>query len=253
MQDFSSILRKEKHGDHFPETHWSLVLKAIDQGSSQGRDALGRLYLIYRYPLYAFIRRNGHSATDAEDLLQLFFARIVEGRHLANLRSEGGKFRSFLLTVLRNFLANERERERTLKRGAGCELLSLDLVDAEGRYQIEPSDPITPEVLFDQRWATALLTHVFQRLRQEYVSGQKADLFDELSEFLAGKSHGNEYAAIASRLRVSEDVVKVGVHRMRKRYGKILREEVARTVSRPEEIDAEIRHLIAAARGNTAD
>jgi len=224
-------------------------LAAVDRGSSQGRDALGRLYLIYRYPLYAFIRRGGHSADDAEDLLQGFFAKIVEGHYLATLRREGGKFRSFLLTALKYFLANERERARTLKRGGGRELLSLDLVDAEGRYQLEPADPLTPESLFDQRWATTLLAHVFQRLREEYKAGQKADLFDELSQFLDGKAHGTEYAAIARRHRLSENVVKVAVHRMRKRYGEILRDEVVRTVSRPEEVSEEIRHLIAAACG----
>lgn len=235
--------------EQFPDTCWSVVLAAADQGLPHAVKALGQLYADYWYPLYAFARRRGNAALEAEDLTQAFFLRLVEKQFLTSLKREGGRFRSFLLTAFKHFLSTEWERQTAQKRGGSQPRISCNDAEAELRYQVEPVENVTPETLFARRWATTVLDRVFEQVRRDYEKGDRAELFDELRAFLGGKERGTGYAEFALRHGISEGAVKVAVHRLRKRYGELLRAEVARTVSDPAEIDDEIRHLIAAACG----
>src|SRR6185369_3101480 len=229
----------------FRTTHWSVVLAATARDSPAGSQALAKLCSIYWYPLYAYVRRRGHDVHEAEDLTQQFFARLLQRSFLQSVSSEKGRFRSFLLASLKNFLANEWDRTQTQKRGGGRAPIPLDLGNAEYRYQVEPIDTATPEVLYERRWALTLMEQVMTRLRQEYVRNEKADLFDELKVFLSGEGKSMTYAELAAKHGVSESAVKMAVLRLRQRYGELLRLEIAQTVSSPEEVEAEIRHLIA--------
>jgi RNA polymerase sigma factor (sigma-70 family) len=231
----------------FVTTHWSVVLAAADRYAPDSQEALSQLYSDYFYPLYAFIRRRGNGPPEAEDLVQEFFARLLEKGYLANLKREGGRFRSFLLTALKHFLANQWEQARTQKRGGGQRLFALDELDAEGRYQLEPVEHATPESLYERRWAFEVLDHVRERLRLDYTASNKSDLFQQLEGFVSGDRPAAGYAEIAASQRISEGAVKVAVHRLRQRYGELLREEIARTVSAPEEVEQEIRYLITVA------
>ncbi len=229
----------------FQSTHWTVVLEAARQDSPSGQSALAVLYQTYRYPIYAFIRRSDHSPDEAEDLTQDFFTRLLEKNWLASITREGGKFRSLLLTAVKHFLANARDQARTQKRGGGQPLLSLDDESLENRYRFAPVDHVTPELLFEQRWALRMLEKVLERLRQEYTRAEKADLFEELKVFLSGSARPVAHAEIAAKYEISVSAVGVGVHRLRRRYGELLRQEIARTVNDPGEVDDEIRHLIA--------
>ena len=221
------------------------MLAAGHGDSTQARDALAQLCQTYWYPLYAYLRRQGYSTSDAEDLTQEFFARLIEKRKLADLTHEGGRFRSFLLTALNHFLVDEWKRGQAQKRGEH-RVISLDAQDAENRYLREPADPLTPEKLFEQNWALALLDTVFLRLQQEYQRAGKAGLFADLKPCLTGERSAAPYAELATRLRMPENTVKVTVHRLRQRYRALLREEVAHTVSSPDEIEGELRDLFRA-------
>lgn len=234
-------------GSVFPTTHWTNVLAAAQSHDSAGRTALGQLYRSYRQPLYGFLRRQGYPPPDADDLLQGFFEKMLDRDRFSGLTREGGKFRAFLLVAMKRFLAKERDRANAQRRGGGREALSLDAARAEELYHLEPVEPLTPELLFDKRWAETVLDQVHRRLREEYTRNEKAELFDELSEYLGGTQRGTGYAAIAQRHGVSEGVVKTAVHRLRHRFGEMLREEVLRTVGHPDEVEEEIRQLIAAA------
>jgi RNA polymerase sigma-70 factor (ECF subfamily) len=181
--------------------------------------------------------------TQSQDLTQGFFARLVEKHFLNGLDRSKGKFRSFLLAALEHFLANQRRAAQAQKRGGGRAWLSLDDEAAENRYRLEPADELTPERVFERRWALTLLDQTMRRLREESVGAGKAELFEELKGILAGEKSELTYAAIAARLGVNLGVVKVSVHRLRKRYAELLREEIAQTVTRPEEVDEEIRCL----------
>ncbi len=229
----------------FATTHWSLVLAARDRAEPGADDALASLCALYWYPLYAYVRRRGHGADDAHDLTQSFFARLLEKDFLAAVDRGKGKFRSFLLASCNHFLANEHDRARARKRGGGRRLLSLNAADAEGRYLAEPADDLTPERLFDRRWALALLQEVMGRLRAEFEAKGKARMFERLRGFLVGEK-GTGYRRAADELRLSEGAVKVAVHRLRQRYRELLHEEIARTVGAPEEVEEEIRALFAA-------
>jgi len=229
----------------FESTHWTVVLEAARQDSPSGQRALATLYQSYRYPIYAFIRRSGHSPDEAADLTQDFFVRLLEKNWLASITREGGKFRSLLLTAVKHFLANARDHASTQKRGGGQPLLSLDEESSEGRYQFEPIDRATPDVLFERRWALQILEKVLERLRLEYARMEKVDLFEELTAFLPGGSQPVAQAEIAAKHEISVSAVGVAVHRLRRRYGELLRQQIARTVNDPREIDEEIRHLIA--------
>jgi RNA polymerase sigma-70 factor (ECF subfamily) len=229
----------------FLTTHWSLILAARDRAEPGADDALGSLCALYWYPLYAYVRRRGHGADEAHDLTQEFFARVLEKDFLAGVDRGKGKFRSFLLAACNHFLANERDRARARKRGGGRPVLSLDAADAEGRYRAEPAGGLTPEKLFERRWAMALLQQVMARLREEFEAKGKGQLFDRLRGFLVGEKGGG-YRGAADELGLSEGAVKVTVHRLRQRYRELLHEEIGRTVDAPERIDEEVRHLFAA-------
>jgi RNA polymerase sigma factor (sigma-70 family) len=233
-------------GDRFMTTHWSLVLAASDGEDSRGRESLARLCQVYWYPLYAFVRRHGHGSHDAQDLTQEFFVRLLEKDYLGDVDRSKGKFRSFLLASLKHFLSKEWARAKTLKRGGGRALISLDALSAEDAYRREPEDHATPEKLFERRWALTLLDQVLTRLSREYESAGKQALFEQLQGCLTGDSRLLPYSELADKLDMTEGAVKVVVHRLRQRYRGALREEIAQTVASPAEIDDEIRHLFSA-------
>jgi len=227
----------------FATTRWSVVLAAGEGGTPGSREALARLCEIYWYPLYAFVRRWGHTADDAQDLTQEFFARLLEKHYLGDVRRERGRFRSFLLASLKHFLLNERDRVLAQKRGGGRVLLPLEGDTAEGRYRLEPCEPSTPETIFERRWALTLLDRVLTHLRDEYAASDRRPLFEALRGLLTGQADTPRYAELAVRLAMTEGAVKVAVHRLRRRFGALLREEIADTVADAGDIDDEIRYL----------
>lgn len=233
-------------GERFATTHWSLVLAAGRRASPESADALVALCRAYWYPLYAFVRRQGYRPEDAQDLTQAFFARLLEKNYLADADRQRGKFRSFLLAALKHFLANERDRARARKRGGGQTVLSLDFAVAETRYGHEPADPMTPERLFERRWALTLLDRVLGRLQDEHVAAGKGPWFERLKEFLTREPGATSYRDVAQRAGTTEGAVKVAVHRLRKRYRQLLEEEIGHTVTRPEEVEDELRQLFTA-------
>jgi RNA polymerase sigma-70 factor (ECF subfamily) len=236
----------ELASDRFRTTHWSLIVAAQDRESTEARAALAELCETYWYPLYAFIRRQGHSMENARELTQEFFARLLEKDYLGTVDREKGKFRSFLLACCKHFLANEHDRAKALKRGGGVAIRSLDGGTAESRYREEPAHGVTPEKLFERRWALVLLQNVFARLRQEHARAGKLKLFEQLKPFLAGDGPALRYAQAADALHLSSGAIKVAVHRLRRRYRELVHEEIARTVDDPSLVEAEIRDLFAA-------
>jgi RNA polymerase sigma-70 factor (ECF subfamily) len=230
----------------FLTTHWSIVLRAGQAGDSAGRDALAFLCERYWYPLYVFLRKKGIALEHAEDVTQGFFARVIEKQALEQASPSRGRFRSFLLVSLQNYLANELDQAHAKKRGGGRTLLSLDIEAGESKLRFEPAHELTPEKIFDRAWAVRLLELVMDRLRDEFNSKGKADEFKVLETHLAGASDDDSYAQAARRLEVSEASVRQAVHRLRKRYRQLLREEVADTVASEDEIEDEIRRLFAA-------
>lgn len=229
----------------FADTHWSVVMKAAQQDAPGAAAALERLCETYWYPLYAFIRRRGNNHHEAEDLTQGFFACLVDKNHLKDITVEGGKFRSYLLTLLKRFLANDWNRECAQKRGGGKAHLSIDDGSAETRYACEPADQSTPESLFERRWALTLLNQVMDRLRADRTAAGKGELFEALRGHLSGAENAVPYAELVVTLGMNESAIKKAVFDLRKRWGKLLRAEIAATVSGPEEVEEEIQHLIA--------
>ncbi len=227
----------------FATTRWSVVLAAGERDTPGSREALARLCETYWYPLYAFARRWGHTADEAQELTQEFFSRLLEKHYLGDVRPERGRFRSFLLASLKHFLLNERDRALAQKRGGGQAPIPLEIDTAEGRYRLEPVETTTPETVFERRWALTLLERVLQRLGDEYAETGRAQLFDALKGLLTGQSDAPKYAEIGAALGMSDGAVKVAVHRLRRRFGELLRDEIADTVSDPAEIDDEIRYL----------
>ena len=228
----------------FNTTHWTIVLACRDQDDSRAAEqALANLYQTYWYPLYAYIRRRGYSEHDAEDLVQGFYAQIQEKHAFAKADRQRGKFRTFLLSSLQNFLANENERTRAQKRGGGRELTRLDAEDAKERYQLESVHSVTPETIFDMRWAHALLDQTLAGLRADFAARGKQRLFEGLQTFLTADSGETSYQKAADDLGLPLSAVKTSVHRMRLDYRTRLREEIGRTVSCPEEIDEELLYL----------
>jgi RNA polymerase sigma-70 factor (ECF subfamily) len=228
----------------FNTTHWSIVLAcAADDDTGQARDALGKLFQIYWYPLYAYIRRRGYGEHDTEDLVQAFCLQLQEKDALARADPQRGKFRTFLLTSLQNFLANQQARSRAQKRGGGREMIFLDSEEAHTRYRLEPVDRLTPEAIFDTRWAHAVLEETLAGLRADFVERGKGRLFDGLSSFLSADEPVNSYQQAAIRLGLPLSAIKTSVHRLRQDYRAKLREEIAKTVSTPGEVDDELRHL----------
>ncbi len=228
----------------FHTTHWSVVLSARSDDGTSAREALASLCSTYWYPLYAFVRRQGSSPPEAEDLTQEFFCQFLERNALASVRPAAGKFRSFLLACVKNFLANERERAHAQRRGGGRPLVPLDSGEAETRYSLEPADLVTPEVLFERRWALAVLERTIAELRREYSTGEKRALFDEFQGFLPGGQEGASRAELAAKRGVTVGAIDVAVHRLRHRFGALLREQVAQTVSSEAEVEEELRYLI---------
>jgi RNA polymerase sigma-70 factor (ECF subfamily) len=236
-------------GGQFLTTHWSVVLAAREEESPQASDALARLCQSYWYPLYAYIRRQGHPPHDAQDLTQEFFARLLENKILRAVRQERGKFRWFLLSAVKRFLANEWNREHAAKRGGmGC-TVSLDEERAEGRYRHEIPDHATPDKLFDQSWALALLEQARAQLQSEYAENNQGELFEGLKIFLSGDRAPLSHAEIGALLGMSEGAVKVAVHRLRVRYRDCLRAKISQTVSTQAQVDEEIQELFAAFGG----
>jgi RNA polymerase sigma-70 factor (ECF subfamily) len=232
--------------ERFRTTRWSLVLAARDRTSPEARLALQELCEAYWYPLYAFIRRHGHLAEEAQDLTQEFFVRLLEKDFLALADQSRGKFRSFLMAACQHFLANERDRAQARKRGGGREFLSIDARAGESRYLAEPAHDLTAERLFERRWALMLLQHVLGRLREEFRQAGKGEQFEELKVFLTGEKSAGQYTQAAEAVRATPGAVRVAVHRLRRRYRELLREEIARTVNDPGQIEAEIRDLMTA-------
>jgi RNA polymerase sigma-70 factor (ECF subfamily) len=228
----------------FPTTRWTLVVAAGDPHRKDARSALVSLCEHYWYPLYAYLRRRGYPADRAQDLTQEFFIRLLEGRYLDRADPEKGRFRSFLLTSLKFFVADEEDRHRALKRGGGA-LLSLEFSSGEERYQREPAHDETPERIFERRWALSLLDRVVEKLRDEFVQHGRPEHFDRLKVFLLGRSDA-PYAALAQEMNTSEGALKVAIHRLRKRYRELFRQEIADTVADPAEVESELRYLAAA-------
>ncbi len=227
----------------FATTHWSVVLAAGQSADAQASAALEQLCRTYWYPLYAYVRRRGHSPEDAQDLTQSFFAHLLRKDFLTGVAPAKGKFRSFLLTCLKHFLTDEWEKAHTAKRGGGDSVRPLDLQQAESRYQREACTEADAEKLFERRWALDLLDHVLDQLRHEALASGKKALFDEVQGCLLGERPTETYAELGARLGLSETAVKVTAHRLRHRYRELLRAEIAHTVTRPEEVEEEIRCL----------
>lgn len=231
-------------GTWFTTTHWSLILNAQDTSSPLAAAALEKLCRAYWYPLYVYVRRQGEDEESAKDLTQGFFARLLENHYLAQVHPGKGKFRCFLLAALKHFLADERDRARAQKRGGGQSLVSLDDSRGEERYRLEPVESMDAEKLFERRWALTLLEQARTRLKEEYLEAGKSSLYERLKVFESGDKNGPPYAQVAMELGLTEGGVKSAVFRLRQRYRELVRQEVANTVESPEEVDAEIRHLI---------
>ena len=231
----------------FATTHWSVVLRAGDSQAPESDEALEKLCRAYWYPLYAYVRRQGYAPEDAQNLTQEFFARLLENKQLRTADPERGRFRSFLLTVLKRLLVTEWRYENRQKRGGDTLVFSLNELEAEDRYHHEPADTATPETLFERRWAETVLERVLARLEEEYR--RHALGFANLQPYLVEDKGAAPFAQTAARLGVTEAALKAVVYRLRCRYGELFREEIAHTVERPEEVEEEIRHLLAVLRG----
>lgn len=229
----------------FPTTNWSLVLAARDEPSGLGRESLEALCEAYWYPLYACIRARGCPPGDAQDLTQGFFAQLLEKDFLDRVSPEEGRFRSFLLASLKHFLSHEYEREHALKRGGGRRPISLDSEEAESRFQREPADRLTPEQIFERRWALTVLDRALDRLRREFAERGERERFDRLEQFLTGGRPHPSHKEVAAELGLTESAVKAAVHRLRRQLGRVLRAEVAETLASQREVDDEVRHLLA--------
>jgi RNA polymerase sigma factor (sigma-70 family) len=228
----------------FNTTHWTMVLACGEEAdSARAREALAGLFQTYWYPLYAYVRRRGYAEQDAEDLVQAFCLHLQEKHAIAKADRQRGKFRTFLLSSLQNFLGHEYERARAQKRGGGQELIRLDAEDADARYKLEPSHSATPETIFEKRWAHALLEQTVSGLRADFTARGKGRLFDGLSSFLTSDLRETSYQSAAEQLSLPLSAIKTTVHRLRLDYRSKLREEISRTVSSPDEIDEELLYL----------
>ena len=227
----------------FPTTRWSLVVAAGHPQRKDARSALVSLCENYWYPLYAYLRRRGYPADQAQDLTQEFFVRVLEGRYLDRADPEKGRFRSFILTSLRFFVADEGDRQRAYKRGGGA-VVPLEFSSCEDRFQREPAHNETPDRIFERRWALSVLDRVVETLRNEFVHHGRPEHFERLKVFLLGQSDA-PYAALAHEMNTSEGALKVAIHRLRKRYRELFRQEIADTVADPAEVESELRFLAA--------
>ena len=231
-------------GSVFNTTHWSVVVAAGEEGSEQAAAALSRLCQTYWFPVYAFIRKRGHSPEQAQDFTQEFFAVFLEKNYVAKAARDRGRFRAFLMSSVENFLHNQHSRAQAQKRGGGQKLLSLDYDEAEERYRIEPVEESDPATIFEQQWAATLLETVLSRLRDEFSAEGRVGLFEDLQAHLWGDAESIPYSRLAQKSGLTEGNIKLIAHRMRQRYRELLREEIAQTVAMPGEVDDEIRHLM---------
>jgi RNA polymerase sigma factor (sigma-70 family) len=228
----------------FTTTHWSVVLEA--QGESPAaQQALEKLCRTYWRPIHSFVRRQGIPPAEAEDITQGFFAQLLERKSFDAVRKEKGRLRSYLLGALKYFLADEQRRVMAIKRGKGQRLIPLEELRADERSEMEPSDPMTAEMIYERRWALTVLERVLSRLKDEYLAADNAALFDSLKELLPDEPDSPSQADIAARLAMTENAVRQAFYRFRQRYQSLLREEIAHTVATPGDIEDELRHLIA--------
>ena len=234
---------QQNGGGGFHTTRWTMVLACGDSDAAAAEQALADLFRTYWYPLYAYVRRCGYSEADAEDLVQSFCMHLQEKHALTKADPLRGRFRSFLLTSLKNFLSHERDRARAEKRGGKQQFVFLDAAEAHERYRLEPAHSLTPEAIFEARWAHALLEKTLTRLRADFAARGKERLFEGLQSFLSGDPKEMSYQAAASALGLPLSAIKTSVHRMRADYRSRLREEIGRTVSTADEIEDELRHL----------
>jgi DNA-directed RNA polymerase specialized sigma24 family protein len=228
----------------FRTTHWTVILNAADTDSPQASEAMSHLCTVYWYPLYAYVRRQGYQPAVAQDLTQEFLERLLARNYLRSLDRQKGRFRSFLLAAMEHFLAKQWRDANRLKRGGGQVIVSLDECDAEGRYVNDAVDEVTADRIYERRWALALLDQAMKNLREEFVAAGRLPLFEALEVYLTGERTEATYAALGTTLDMTEGAVKVAVHRVRARYGELVRAEIAHTVSRPEDVEDELRHLL---------
>ena len=235
---------RQHGGVAFTTTHWSIVLEA--QGESPvAQEALEKICRTYWRPIFAFLRRQGLPPEEAEDITQGFFAQLLERRKFSALRKEKGRLRSFLLGALKYFVADEQRRAMAIKRGKGQRLIPLEELRADERFDMEPSDPMTAEMIYERRWALTVLEQVLNRLKSEYATAGNAALFDSLKQLLPDEPGSPSQAEIATQLAMTENAIRQAFYRFRQRYQSLLREEIANTVATPGDIEDELRHLIA--------
>ncbi len=232
-----------RESDPFETTQWSLVIAAGKDSSPAARHALAILCQKYWGPLYAFVRRKNYSVQDAQDITQGFFTQFLERGAIRDICRERGKFRAYLLSALKHYMTDEWRRGQAQKRGGGDVPLSLDFDSAERSYGLQLADEKTPEIIYEERWAMTLLNTVLNNLEQEYYASGKADLFSTLKSHLTGEDTGATYAQLAGALDMTEGAVKVAIHRLRKRFGILLRAEIAQTVADADDVEDEIHHL----------
>ncbi|MBI5385943.1 MAG: sigma-70 family RNA polymerase sigma factor [Verrucomicrobia bacterium] len=233
----------------FATTHWSVVLAAAKTSAPGAQEALEALCRAYWPPIFTYVRRRGHPLEEAQDLVQEFFARFLQKKYFAQADPTRGRFRNFLLTAIQHFLVGEWQKSASLKRGGGQFLISWEELRMEPEAETEPADFETPESAYERQWAVTLLEHACQLLGEEYAAAGKQPLFDHLKGFVWGGRSELPYAQVGEQLGMSEGAVKVAVHRLRQRYGQLLRQEVAQTVAHPEEVDEELRYLVSVMSG----
>jgi RNA polymerase sigma-70 factor (ECF subfamily) len=233
----------------FRTTHWSVVLLAGQASSPESTAALDELCRVYWFPLYAFVRREGHGPEAAQDLTQAFFCHLLGNCALASVHPAKGRFRSFLLASFKNFLANEWDRTQAIKRGGGQTIFSLDEFAPEQRHRVEPVDIASPDKLFDRRWAETLLSQAMIVLRRDYVAAGWESRFEALKVYLLNEHNPSSYAETALALGLSEGAVKSAIYKLRQRFAVTLRQNVAQTVADPADVEGELRELLTALRG----
>lgn len=230
----------------FHTTHWSVVLRAGKEDAPKSEEALERLCRSYWHPIYGYLRRRGFSAHDAEDLVQGFFAGLLRRKGLENVSPDLGRFRSFLLASVNNHISHEWEKGQRLKRGGGTELVPIDAEGEEERYLAEARQELSPEQLFEKRWAEVVLERVVERVRADFAAARQEERFEVLKDFLLGDPRHISYADAGQKLGLSVSAVTSAIHRMRSRYRDFFRDEIAQTVDDPVEVDQEIRYLAGA-------
>ncbi|HYV32501.1 MAG TPA: sigma-70 family RNA polymerase sigma factor [Candidatus Binatia bacterium] len=230
-------------GAQFAATSWTNVLAAQQGGSPEAAAALEKLCRTYWFPLYAYTRRKGYDPHKAQDLTQEFFYRLLKENYLGAVDRRRGKFRSFLLAALNHFLSNQRDHDRAAKRGGRYTFISLDDTDAENRFKLEPASDLSPEKIFERNWFLTLFDHALTRLREEQAAAGRAELFDQLKQFLIEDAESGDYDDAGARVNMRPNAVAVTVHRWRERYKKLVHEEILRTVADPAEIEEELRRF----------